>query len=241
MELFTIATGSTGNAYRLTAGEESLLLDAGIPPKPLAEGLGYSTKGLLGALITHEHQDHARGLPQLDKLGIPAYATVGTLAACGLDKNPLFIPIKAYEKFRIGHFVICPFPAQHDAVDPVGFLILHTITGERMLYATDTYYLPHTFPGVNYWLIECNYMDDLLGYADPAFINRLFRSHMSLSRLKQVFEANDLTSCRQIILCHLSHQRGDAETMRQTVQTATNRPVAIATPGELIPLRIDPF
>ena len=242
MELQVLASGSSGNCYLLKDGPDTLLLDAGIPYKKILKGVGFRLKGIAGALITHEHQDHAAAIKDLTHAGIPCCMTFGTREALGMANTPPLIDIRAYGKFKIGPFMILPFPAKHDAADPVGFLIRNTRTGEQMIYATDTYYLPHTFPGVNYWLVECNFTDALITDETPEYLkNRLTKSHMSLERLCGVFRANDLTSSRQIVLCHLSSERGDADIMTNTIQRLTHKPVTVAAPGVTIPLNMHPF
>lgn len=242
MELHVLASGSTGNCYLLKDGHHTLLLDAGISYRRIAQGLRYSLKGICGALITHEHQDHAAAIEDLLRVGIPCFITAGTREALGIPSSPPLTDIRVYERFSIGPFAVLPFPAKHDASDPVGFLIRNTRTGEQLVYATDTYYLPHTFPGVHYWLVECNYTDTMITDETPEYLRkRLTQSHMSLSRLCGVFWANDLTACRQIVLCHISGQRGDTEGMVDTIHGITHKPVTTAVPGVIIPLNLHPF
>ena len=140
-----------------------------------------------------------------------------------------------------------PFLTEHDAAEPLGFLIRNDMTGEVILYATDTYYLRHTFPGVHYWLIECNYCDDLVdqmlfdGELNLELRNRLKKSHLSLDRLKEALTANDLSVTRNIILCHLSDVRSDEERMVREVEALTGIPTVAADRGMVIPLELAPF
>lgn len=142
-----------------------------------------------GCLITHEHMDHCRAVESLTALGVECYGSHGTRKAVpGLHATRLPISLDP--------FVCRCFPVCHDALDPCGWLILNRETGERMVYATDCCGLYNTFPGVHYWLIECNYMDELLSSGTPPVLaRRLTASHMSLARLLEVFAANDLTDC----------------------------------------------
>ena len=104
------------------------------------------------------------------------------------------------------------FQTEHDAAEPCGWLIRYDPTGETAVYATDTYYLRHTFPGVHYWIVECNYTESILqrqleeGDLDGKLRTRLLTSHMSLRRLCDALEANDLTELRAIVLIHLSER-----------------------------------
>lgn len=142
----------------------------------------------------------------------------------------------------LGPFVCRCFAVSHDALDPCGWLILNRETGERMVYATDCCGLYNTFPGIHYWLIECNYMDELLTEDMPAAVtSRLANSHMSLTRLLDVFAANDLTPCKQIVLCHASRERLDPQKAAQQVAKATGKPTAAAEAGKMYRLELEPF
>ena len=95
---------------------------------------------------------------------------------------------------------------------------------------------------MHYWLIECNYMDELLSSGTPpALARRLTTSHMSLARLLEVFAANDLTDCRQIVLCHGSRERLDPQKAAQQVAKATGNPTAVAEAGKMYRLELEPF
>lgn len=242
MELKVLASGSSGNCYILRDGPHALLLDAGIQYSRILKGLSFQLEGVLGVLITHEHNDHSAAVSGLLRAGIRCCMSKGTREALGIPPAPPIMEIVEYQKLSLGSFLILPFPAKHDAAEPMGFLILNKATGERLVYATDTYYLPHTFPGIHYWLIECNYVDSLITEDTPFYMkSRLLKSHMSLDRLCGVFKANDLTRCQQIVLCHISGQRGDSEIMAEAITQISRKPVTTAIPGATIPLNLQPF
>lgn len=64
---------------------------------------------------------------------------------------------------------------------------------------------------------------------------------MSLARLLEVFAANDLTDCRQIVLCHGSRERLDPDQAVRHVQEATGKPVVAAQAGRMYRLELEPF
>lgn len=235
MLLSVLATGSAGNCYALHHGSHILLLDAGVQAQTILRGIDHRLQDVVGCLITHEHKDHCRAVETLSARGIECYGSHGTRKAVP-QLHATKLPIS------LGPFVCRCFPVGHDALDPCGWLILNRETGERMVYATDCCGLYNTFPGTNYWLIECNYMDELLTQDMPASVTgRLANSHMSLARLLEVFAANDLSPCRQIVLCHASRERLDPQKAAQVVAQATGKSTEVAVAGKMYRLELEPF
>ena len=166
---------------------------------------------------------------------------------CG-DELPRFEIAQEQKPREFGLFVVLPFGVQHDAREPMGFLIRHRATGETALYATDTYYLRFTFTCVHYWIVECNFTERLLqaqlerGELSARLYNRLTRSHMSLRRLVDALHANDLTDTRAIVLVHLSDERSDEREMVDTIRNETGiDSIFAANAGDVIPLELHPF
>lgn len=251
MELQVIGTGSSGNCYVLRAGGahgQALLLDAGLPVMKIVKAV-KGWRSMIGCLITHEHLDHAKSAEEIAKYGIRTYATQGTI-----DKIPRIGRLtqlnraESLRSFTLGDFTVMAFDTEHDATEPVGWLIRYEPTGETALYATDTYYLRHTFPGVHYWIVECNYTEGILqeqleaGELAEELRGRLIKSHMSLRRLCDALEANDLTETRAIVLVHLSDERSDEKTMVETVKAVAGiDDVWAAEAGKTYKLELTPF
>lgn len=53
--LTVVGTGSSGNSYLLTCGNETLILDAGRPFKEVKIALGFNIRQIVGVVVTHEH------------------------------------------------------------------------------------------------------------------------------------------------------------------------------------------
>ncbi len=124
-----LASGSAGNAVLVHNREEGLLIDSGLSLKELRSRMqasGLPESMVKGILITHEHTDHIRGLRVCaNHFEVPVYAS----RLCAeklryLDKKlgsvVLFTP---GGEFQLGEFKITPFSLDHDAVDPVGYVI----------------------------------------------------------------------------------------------------------------------
>lgn len=251
MELQVIGTGSSGNCYVLRAGGahgQALLLDAGLPVMQIVRAV-KGWRSVVGCLITHEHLDHAKSAEEIAKYGIRTYATQGTIDA--IPRIGRLTQLNRAERRRsitVGDFTVMAFDTEHDAAEPVGWLIRYEPTGETALYATDTYYLRHTFPGVHYWIVECNYAENILqtqleaGELAEELRGRLIKSHMSLRRLCDALEANDLTETRAIVLVHLSDERSDEKTMVEIVKDyAGIEDVWAAEAGKTYKLELTPF
>lgn len=252
MILRVIGTGSKGNCYLLEADKGSLMLDAGMRWSATLNGLPNGLKNVNGCLITHEHKDHCLSALELLGRGIDCYMSEGTAKAIiqgaerpflkGL-KQPTQLP--ACQPLSIPPFTVMPFNTEHDAVEPYGFLIRYEPTGETIVYATDTFFVRYQFPGVHYWIIECNYTNNLaetlLETGNDALYKRLMKSHMSLERLVDLFAANDLTKTRNIVLVHLSDSRSDEDLMVKTISEATRNTTHAAHNGDVIKLGETPF
>lgn len=232
-----LASGSTGNAYHVTDGRTPLLLEAGIPWKQIQQGLNFKTSELAACLITHEHKDHCKALKEVIKAGIDTYMSLGTIEALSLEELGLTghrVNIaKSKRQFAIGSWTILPFETQHDAAEPLGFLLANTVGG-KLLYATDTFYIRYRFKGLTHLMLECNHAADILkanvasGLVPAELKNRLVKSHFSLDNVKEFLKANDLSRVEEIHLIHLSDGNSDAERFKREVQELTGKPTYVA-------------
>lgn len=77
-----LASGSKGNATLISAGNTTLLVDAGLSCRELMRrmaSVGQDPARLTAILITHEHLDHVSGLQVLARrLGVPVFFTEAT-------------------------------------------------------------------------------------------------------------------------------------------------------------------
>lgn len=232
MEIKVLASGSSGNAYRISDGKTSLLLDAGIPLKGIQVGCGFKVTQIQGCFVTHNHQDHSKAARDLIKLGIDIYTSQGTIDACGLTGHRVH-PLKELQEITVGTFKVLPFDVQHDAPEPLGFIFTSIETGEKLLYFTDTYYIKYRFQGLTHIMAECNYDKETLqksvdaGYIPIELVPRLMKSHMSLEHFLDLLKANDLRDVRQIYLLHLSNNNSDEKRFKEEVQKLTGAEVYV--------------
>ena len=80
-----LASSSHGNAYVVSDGHTSILLECGIPFRKLQKALGFRMGDIMACFVSHEHKDHAHSHLDLIKSGIPVYASNGTAEALDCD------------------------------------------------------------------------------------------------------------------------------------------------------------
>ena len=118
MDIKVIASSSSGNCYYITDGVTPLLLECGIPFPKIQQATNFGISKLGGVLVTHEHKDHCKALPQMLNNGANVYCSTGTQQALKLPKHYRLHTVKPLEKFSIGTWQILPFDVQHDAAEP---------------------------------------------------------------------------------------------------------------------------
>lgn len=135
--------------------------------------------------------------------------------------------------FTIGSFKILPFPVEHDAAEPLGFLIESLVSGERLLFFTDTYYIKFNFKNINVLMCECNYSMDIINEKvageeiSESHKNRVIRSHMSLETLMNFILACDISKLEKIYLLHMSDGNSDEAEFKKKIQEITGIEVEV--------------
>jgi len=212
-----IGSGSKGNAALLELAGQYFLLDAGLSCRRIKEFLeqrNLEFSDLSGIFITHEHDDHIKGLRVVlgRAEGIPLFCTRGTmcaLSARGLSAN--YTELVYGRSLELGGCSCLPFRVPHDATEPTG--LRFESSGKVMTLATD---LGHVTPEVlehmkdaDLVCIESNYDEDMLRASSyPLWLKRRIRSPMGhlpnegvrgiLSRMSKVPEI--------LVLMHISQE-----------------------------------
>jgi phosphoribosyl 1,2-cyclic phosphodiesterase len=239
MKLTIINSNSQGNGYILENDREALMIECGVQFDKIKKALGFKLSKVAGCLITHEHQDHCKSAKEVMAAGINVYASYGTHAAMRTEGHHRARFLHLGSVTSIGEFKIIAFKVEHDAAEPMGFLINHPETG-IVLFLTDTYYSKYTFAGLNNVIVEANYCQGILDKrvqdgANPKFLrDRVITSHMSLATCKELLAANDLAGVNNIVLIHLSDGNSDAKRFQREVQEVTGKQVHVAHAGMVI-------
>lgn len=232
MVITTYASGSSGNLYKISNGRTQILIECGIAYKKIQQCLHYKIHDISGVLVSHEHKDHAKAVKDLLHIGKDIYTSRGTSEALNVDNEPSLHIIKSKSPFQLGTFVITPFDTQHDAAEPLGFVIADE--KDKLLFATDTYYLKYRFTGLTQIMIECNHSYRIIdenvssGLLNQVLASRLVKSHFSLENVKKWLIDNDLSQVNEIWLLHLSNLNSDADVFKKEIAAMTGLPVYIA-------------
>lgn len=217
------ASGSKGNAYSIIDGDRKILIDPGIRFKQLQIATDFSLSEYDFVLLSHEHQDHSKSIPDLLRLGKNCYMSAGTREALGLMNSSALVVTECIDFERQG-WKVMPFTTHHDASEPIGFLILSP-SGKKIVYATDTYYIGYRFYGVTHWMIEANYDERYLNEntALAEYVKRrIRRSHFEIENVKVFFAAQDLSATEEIYLIHLSEENSDRDQFVKEIEETTN-------------------
>ena len=228
MKFLSLSSGSCGNCYLLTDGDEGIAIDAGVSLrtlKKILQGYGLGPDSFQAVLVTHDHVDHIGHLGSWCKhLGKPVYSTPtihGALAVhtftrdwiapCRkfLDEGETVLHLKpgmAEEDCpRVRYFVV-----PHDATQTVGYFIkwkgrrffLMTdagrVTGEAIEYASSA----------DTVVIESNYDMDMLIFGPyPHDLKMRIckgNGHLSNDDCAAAVRKFWHSGLKNIFLCHLS-------------------------------------
>lgn len=232
IEFVSHASSSAGNLYEVRDGDARLVIEAGVTWSQMQVALAHRVVGLDGILVSHSHGDHSRCALQALRRGAAVYATAETHAAIAGRQSVgglRAVTMSPLQTYTVGEWRILAWPTVHDCPGAVGFLV-EGPSGDRLLYAVDTAYVPYRFPGLTHIACECNWVEGRLFDSEqpPIHVARVLRTHMGLERLLSMLRANELGRVREIHLLHLSDGHSDAEQIRRRVSETTGKPTYIA-------------
>lgn len=238
MELKVLGSSSKGNCYLLDSGNEVLLIEAGVRFSEVKKALAFNLRRVVGCLVSHEHNDHAKYIKNMVESGIRTLAIGEVWESKGITHEPCAVVLDYGKSYRFGEFRVKAFPACHD-VPCAGFFIDHPSSG-RILFLTDSYTCEYNFPGLRHVMIECNYSDKCLykaiaeGRTMSSQRERLMTSHMELGTCKTFLQSLDLSEVEDIVLLHLSEQNSNEKEFVKQISATTGKYVCAARPGMIM-------
>ena len=242
MTLFiaSLNSGSNGNCYYIGNEEEAVLIDAGLSCRETERRmrrLGLQLSAVKAIFVSHEHDDHIRGLEVLSqRYRLPVYITAPTLTQCRYPPTPdLVRDFTPDEPVTIGSLTITALPKSHDASDPYSF----TVSSPSVCIGIFTdigvvcdNVIRH-FSRCHAAFLEANYDEQLLenGRYPWPLKNRIRggQGHLSNRQALELFLDYRPAFMSHLLLAHLSQDNNRPELVQELFEaaaTSTNIVVA---------------
>lgn len=233
LKLYSIASGSSGNATYIEHENLRILIDAGISFKKLSNAFLCEDLNILNLthiFITHEHVDHVRGIETLYKnVNIPMYTSFGTAKAMKFLENEKFADhvriIEAFSPVTLGSLTIIPIPLSHDAAEPLGFIF--ETKDIKLGYITDTGYIRESLleplSNCDFYYLEANHDPVLLKNSNRPYptIHRILteRGHLSNEDSAYYFSKMMGPRTKGVIMAHISDECNTIDKIKTTYQS----------------------
>jgi phosphoribosyl 1,2-cyclic phosphodiesterase len=232
--LIPLFSGSSGNSAYIGGTSGGVLVDAGVSAKRLTAalaGIGVDLGRVGAVFVTHEHDDHVRGLRVFcERHGIPVFATEGTLRALersGTITSKMRAEPMPLDGVEAGGLLLRPFATSHDAADPCGYTC-EAGDGEKYAVATDTGYLTEgvkeALQGCDTIMLESNHEITMLQNGPyPYFLKRRILSdqgHLSNAACADFLPALLRTGAGRFYLAHLSRENNTPALAYATAKSA---------------------
>lgn len=221
LQITSLASGSSGNAFLVQTGNGALLVEAGLSARTLERHLrrrGLDPAALDAIVISHEHHDHVQGAATLArKFGLPIITSAGTASAMQADWKGLDVRMLDTDGTTVAGVDLYGFPVPHDAIAPQGILLAHG--GCTAAWALDLGHVPeHVAPilqQADLIVVEANHDRERLIKQAPytwSVKNRILSDTGHLSNLQAAELLQQVGSDnrpRSVWLAHLSERAND--------------------------------
>lgn len=232
MEVFVLASGSSGNSVLVRSGETSVLVDIGVSAlqmKKRLECFGCSPTDVDAIFLTHEHSDHTRGLEVFLRRhhSAPVWTTRGTWSRVPV-RTRTWGEIESGRDYPVGSLRVRPVATSHDAAEPVAYVFEDGL--QRIAVCTDTgiftHLLEQRLAACDLLLIETNHDADMLRHGPyPWQLKQRIASRLGHLGNHQTEEALDRIKCSQlkgVVGLHLSAENNSTELASESLHRAMN-------------------
>ena len=227
-----LSTGSAGNGYILTCGDERLILECGVSFNSVLAELVYNISGVKGVLVTHNHSDHAGCLED--------YLKFFDVYGCGevVEAHKGVKLVEHKKKYKIGGFSVVPLKVPHGGCECLAYVIHHEAMG-HFLFCTDAEEFTYTLkPLPNNVFIECNYLLDVVTdkLAKGEEIRSNYGAHMELFDTLKAVSRMRSRDLRNVVLIHKSGTNFDKEKAKAKFANELQLDVSVAKKGAVYSL-----
>ena len=232
MQIEVLGSSSAGNAYLVSDGSSSILLECGLPLREMQIKSDFRIAQADACLISHLHLDHSRAIHDVIKMGVDVYSLPETLSALGVSEHYRTHSIEPLKPITVNTFEIMAVTMYHDC-PCVGYMVYSTNTNERLFFATDTYKITVNPQGVDYLILEINYQKEIVnrlvneGIMESSIRARLLFSHYELSKALKWLKRIDKSRLKRIYVAHLSNGNSHGEEIKKAVIAETGVPTTI--------------
>ena len=225
MKVCVLSSGSKGNSSIIFNDSTKLLIDDGMQLPYIEENLkelNIDINSLDGILITHEHDDHIKGLKKLISKYDPLLYVDSKLYEA-LRKSLGDFRYELYDdNFIVGNLKIDVMKMSHDSTICNGYIIKDN--RKELVYITDTGYINRKYieltSNKNVYIIESNHDEEMLENGPyPYFLKQRVisdRGHLSNMQTSKYLKKVIGSRTKNIILIHLSEKNNTPEMALET-------------------------
>ncbi len=234
MKVWSLGSGSKGNAILIESGNARLLVDAGFSPRMLAQRLqaiAIAPGSITDCVITHEHGDHCRGAAAAAaKWGWQLHATTGTIAGCPSLTAADPHRFAAGATLTMAGMTVETIASPHDANESV-VLVVTTRDGIRLGLAYDLGHVPETIASalerLDVLVLESNHDEGMLRTGPyPASVRARISSstgHLSNRAAATSAVRSVNPNLAHVLLAHMSEKCNDHGLAVTGMRAALNR------------------
>jgi phosphoribosyl 1,2-cyclic phosphodiesterase len=231
MQFCSLGSGSGGNSFVVKNNKTILLVDCGFGLKDTVKRLekySIDPKKITSILITHEHEDHTKGVFSFaNKFQTPVFLSYGTFLMSKKRLNDSYNIeykiIKDFNTFQINDIKVTPIPVPHDAREPFQFKF--ESEDDSLAIITDlgitTEYLAQKLNKIKSLVIEFNHDKKMLKKSNyPDSLKKRINSrfgHLDNEESIRLIKKINHEGLKWIAAAHLSDRNNSPEIVNKLI------------------------